>query len=207
MMEKMAENTLDPEDLQASKVKLRTEQESYKINRQKILTIEQKKATQQIYIKDKKLELMKLDERINIKEQQMCALQNFGEGERQVLNEYLIKMRRKPKDAEELLEKAVKDKLETSVMIERLFEETRTLKSELNKIEDVQHRYKWYKSILLKLSPYEWLEAQDAEALTAKIVQKEEISEPKELAASNSPEKEVSLTSESTLSSTPNNTE
>jgi len=53
------------------------------------------------------------------------------------------------------------------------------LHSELNKIEEVLNRNKWYRTTLLKLSPLEWRQAQEAKTLKAKNAQKEQTFEPK----------------------------
>ncbi|XP_029295926.1 cilia- and flagella-associated protein 100-like [Cottoperca gobio] len=88
-----------------------------------------------------------------------------------IFEQSLKKIEKKYVDARILFEKGK----EKNFAIEKLTDEIGTIKvfrlhSELVKVEDVLNKYKRYKNILFKLSSPEWQEAQEAEALKAKVL-------------------------------------
>ncbi|XP_023198655.1 cilia- and flagella-associated protein 100-like [Xiphophorus maculatus] len=136
-------------------------------------------------LKKKTVDLEKL---IRPLETEVKCNQHFCEKELDHMRKFITRIERKPIDAKNLFENAIKSKQESSFTLVKCLEEVMIAKSEFDRVEDILNRHKCYANVLFNLAPQEWQEAKEAEILKAKETRKEHITEPKETADSQSVE-------------------
>ncbi|XP_042356349.1 cilia- and flagella-associated protein 100-like [Plectropomus leopardus] len=177
--------------------------------------IELKIAQQELCLMKSRSEVKKMDRAVVRKERDVEELEQNLEVETAVFKLISGRRDKKSMDARTVFETENKSKLEINSVIEKLTDEIGTTESEIAKLEDILNEHKRYQSILFKLSPPEWQEAQRAETLKAQVffdgdTQDELIKEPDKSAVrrsvESSPCRVPPSTRESTLSSTHHDT-
>uniref|UniRef100_A0A087YN35 Uncharacterized protein n=1 Tax=Poecilia formosa TaxID=48698 RepID=A0A087YN35_POEFO len=110
--------------------------------------------------------------------------QHFCERELNHMRKFITRIERKPIDAKNLFENAIKSKQESRGALVNRLEEVMAAKSEFERVEHILNRHKCYANVLFNLAPQEWQEAKEAEILKAKEAKKEHSTEPEETADS-----------------------
>ncbi|XP_014896056.1 coiled-coil domain-containing protein 37-like [Poecilia latipinna] len=127
--------------------------------------------------------------------------QHFCERELNHMRKFITRIERKPIDAKNLFENAIKSKQESRGALVNRLEEVMAAKSEFERVEHILNRHKCYANVLFNLAPQEWQEAKEAEILKAKEARKEHSTEPEETADSKSVEADPTCNSDKTLPS------
>ncbi|XP_013886552.1 coiled-coil domain-containing protein 37 [Austrofundulus limnaeus] len=153
----------------------------------------------------KKSEMMKMDEIIAKEERKLEQLANAIERDNQKFEEFLKDHEKKAVESRTLFEREDKSKQEKNIEIEKLVAETRAVKSEISKFEELLTDYKIYKEFLFKISPSVWQHKQVNKTLKAEVVSEEDGQDdhnkkPQEMATGNCLESKLS-NSEKELSS------
>ncbi|XP_054899719.1 cilia- and flagella-associated protein 100-like [Poeciliopsis prolifica] len=123
-----------------------------------------------------------LEKSIRPLETEVKCNQHFCERELNHMRKFITRIERKPIDAKNLFENAIKSKEESSFALVKCLEDVMAAKSEYDKVENILNRHKCYANVLFNLAPQEWQEAKEAEILKAKEARTGQSSEPKETA-------------------------
>ncbi|XP_044022027.1 cilia- and flagella-associated protein 100-like isoform X1 [Siniperca chuatsi] len=162
----LSKQTQDSPDLKMSAIK----HETIKRDRKRdLLCIERQRALLEASLIKSRSHIMKMDKNIAAKEQYLKQLERITERENYNLEEFLKRSEEKSVDSRKLFEKESKSKQERNAAIKKLTDEIRTLKSKFAKIEEILNKYRRYKNVLFMLTPPEWHEGKEAEALKAKV--------------------------------------
>ncbi|GAA6230861.1 cilia- and flagella-associated protein 100-like [Lates japonicus] len=186
-----------------------------KRNRQQYLIYNERLVTLlEISVLMKRTELTEVNNTIASKESHMEMAKGLIERDNYSSEESLKMIERKSTVARTLFEKERKTKEERNAVIEKSTDKIRTIKSELAETEEILNNYKRCRNILFKLAPPEWQEAQEAEALKARVLsdraaQDEQSRDPQESAVrqglegalESSPGRALPSTEEPTVSS------
>ncbi|XP_043996616.1 cilia- and flagella-associated protein 100-like [Gambusia affinis] len=142
-----------------------------------------------------------LEKLIRPLETEVKCNQHFCERELNHMRQFIARIERKPIDAKNLFENAIKSKQESSFTVVKCLEDVMIAKSEFERVEHILNRHKCYANILFNLAPQEWQEAKEAEILKAKEARKEPSTKPEETADSKSVEAAPTSSSDTTLPS------
>ncbi|XP_008425228.1 cilia- and flagella-associated protein 100-like [Poecilia reticulata] len=140
-----------------------------------------------------------LEKLIRPLETEVKCNQHFCERELNHMRNFITRIERKPIDAKNLFENAIKSKQENSGTLVKCLEEVMAAKCEFDRVEHILNRHKCYANVLFNLAPQEWQEAKEAEILKAKEARKEHSTEPEETAESKSVEGDPTSSSDKTL--------
>ncbi|XP_034051065.1 cilia- and flagella-associated protein 100 [Thalassophryne amazonica] len=175
------------------------------------LELEREYATVQFIVRDKMLEIMKLQQAIKEQEDYVEMLKTFRDTE----NLHLKNLEKKFLESKTMYEQELREKQEINAKIQELTAKITTIKSQNVKNEERIIQSQACYEFLFKLAPVEWQEAQKAKALKTKVMseghtQEEQNEEPEGSDAreslenkESSPDGELPSVSELWLSSSP----
>ncbi|XP_038584383.1 cilia- and flagella-associated protein 100-like isoform X2 [Micropterus salmoides] len=181
-------NTPLPKQTQDCPYLKRIKQETIKRDRNwDLLSIERQRALLESSLMMSRSEIMKMDKTISVKERLLKQLEQIIARENYNFEEFLKRNEEIYMEYRTFFQEEGKSGQEKNAAIEKLTDEIWTIKSQFAKIEAFLNKYKRYKNILFMLSPPEWQEAQEAEALKTKVAsdrdaQDERNMEPRESA-------------------------
>ncbi|KAM7376609.1 hypothetical protein PAMP_006332 [Pampus punctatissimus] len=164
--EKMQNNTVHLKQRRASAPLMVSELEQENVNRGKkhdLISITQLKIERELYIKSQRSKLMRRKRIIAAKTRHVNQLERLAEMENHNIEEFLKWKEKKSVEMKTLFEEACKSKQEKNAAIEKLNDETRTIKSEVAKIEEILNKYKRYRNIMFHTEAFKAEDEQNQE--------------------------------------------